>query len=461
VTLGELQRWLRELELTPSRKLGQSFLVDESLARWIVAQLRVKPEDTVIEVGPGLGALTQHLAGTCRRLVLVETDGRLARFLEDRYADRGVEVVHGDATEFDPRPFFREGGVKFIGNLPYSAGNQILRQFLDAPSPVSAAVVMVQKEVAERLVASPSSKNYGILSLMVQSRWRPQLLRTVGPGPFHPSPAVDSSILRLDPRPQGELPLHSPEIFAKLVKEGFSQRRKQLHNNLKLEPARAADVFERLGVKTSVRAEELDLEQWCRLSDALEPHPCAGLGPSAAEPLEVVDADDEVLEVLPRAEIHAQGLRHRAVHVFLFNRGGEIYLQRRSALKDTHPLRWDSSASGHVDPGESYHDCAVRELWEELWARPRGEVEEVARLSASAETDEEFIRVFIARAKGKIRVHGKEVDSGRCFAPEEIESWIAARPEDFATGFRTCFRAWREAGSPLPPDSGLDSVPTR
>jgi len=143
-------------------------------------------------------------------------------------------------------------------------------------------------------------------------------------------------------------------------------------------------------------------------------------------------------------------LRHRAVHVFLFDRRGELYLQRRSALKDTHPLRWDSSASGHVDLGESYLACAVRELWEELWVRPRGEVLEAAALPASPETDEEFVRVFVARAQGKIRVHGKEIDAGRTFPVAEIEAWIAERPEDFATGFRACFRAWQEAGSPVP-----------
>ena len=136
VNLTDLQTQLRRLDLTPSRKLGQSFLVDESISSWIAAQLQVKPDDCVIEVGPGFGALTQHLVGKCRRLILVEADGRLARFLEEKYGPLGVEVVHGDATEYDVRPLFREGSVKFIGNLPYSVGNAILSRFLDAPSPV-------------------------------------------------------------------------------------------------------------------------------------------------------------------------------------------------------------------------------------------------------------------------------------------------------------------------------------
>ena len=210
---------------------------------------------------------------------------------------------------------------------------------------------------------------------------------------------------------------------------------------------KADEVFAALDCKASVRAEELSLPQWVRLSNLLDPHPCGDLPPSADEPLEVVTENDEVLELLPRREIHQQKLRHRAVHVFLQNKSGEIYMQLRSHRKDTHPGKWDSSASGHVDPGETYHDCAVRELWEELWIAPKGDLTRVARLSASAATDEEFIEVFLAETKGKIRVHGKEIDSGRWFSPEQIEEWIEKRPQDFATGCITCFRAWR-AGLP-------------
>lgn len=444
MTLSELQDNLRQFDLTPSRKLGQSFLVDENISRWIASQLQLKPDDCVVEVGPGFGALTEHIAGKCRRLILVEKDGRLAEFLSEKYGPLGVEVVHADATEYDVRPLFLEGGVKLIGNLPYSCGNEILRRFLDAPSPVHEAVIMVQKEVADRFVAEPRTKDYGVLSLMLQERWRPTLLRTIGPGPFHPRPAVDSSILRFDRRPGEELPLHSPEVFSSTVKQGFSQRRKQLPNNLPVEKERAGVILESMGLKPTVRAEELTLAQWVELSNQLEPHPCSALPPAVTELLEVVDEQDQVLEQLPRGEIHERELLHRAVHVFLQNKKGEIYLQLRSRLKDTHPEKWDSSASGHVDPGESYLACAEREMWEEVWVRPKGEIAKVARLDASKATDQEFIEVFLATPKGKIRVHGKEVDSGRYFSIEQIEEWIERRPEDFATGFRTCFRAWRD-----------------
>lgn len=423
--------------------MGQSFLVDDALARWIATQLRVGPEDCVVEVGPGCGALTEHLAGKCRRLVLIEADGRLAEFLKQRYGPLGAEVFHADATSFDVRPLFLEGGVKFIGNLPYSVGNAILERFLDAPSPVSEAVVMVQKEVADRFVAVPGTKDYGVLSLMLQRAWRVASLRTVGPELFHPRPAVDSSIVRFDPRSPGELAPHSPEVLRDLVKRGFSRRRKQLHNNLPFEKDCVEGAFGAMGLRTSVRAEELSLDQWIELSNRLEPHPCSGLPPSATESLDAVDENDQVVATLPRREIHAAKRLHRAVHVFVRNKAGEIYLQFRSHLKDSHPRKWDSSASGHVDPGESYHDCAVREMWEEIWVEPKGDIARVARIPASEATDLEFIEVFLAEAKGRIRIHGKEVESGRWFSPEFIERWIEERPQDFATGFVTCFRAWR------------------
>jgi 16S rRNA (adenine1518-N6/adenine1519-N6)-dimethyltransferase len=443
LNLSELQGLLKRYELTPSRKLGQSFLVDTSVSQWIASQLEVGPDDCVIEVGPGFGALTEHLVGKCRRLILVEADGRLAKFLSEKYGPLGVEVVHADATEYDVRPLFLEGSVKFIGNLPYSVGNTILERFLDAPSPVNEAIIMVQKEVADRFVAEPRSKDYGVLTLMLQERWRIAKLRTVGPELFHPRPAVDSTIVRFVPRPPGELAPHSPEIYREVVKRGFSQRRKQLHNNLQLEKEKAGDVFGAMGLLPSARAEELSLEQWVDLSNLLDPHPCSLLPPAATESLDVVDENDVVINPLPRREIHAGKHLHRAVHVFVRNKLGEIYLQFRSYLKDTHGLKWDSSASGHVDPGESYHDCAVREMWEEIWVEPKGELVRIARMDASEATDLEFIEVFLGEAKGRLRIHGKEVDSGRWFSPAFIEEWIGKRPQDFATGFITCFKAWR------------------
>ncbi len=206
MNLSELQGLLKRFDLTPSRKLGQSFLVDTAASQWIASQLRVGPMTASSRSAPASVPSPSTSPEKCRRLILVEADGRLARYLAEKYGPLGVEVIHADATEYDVRPLFLEGSVKFIGNLPYSVGNTILERFLDAPSPVGEAIIMVQKEVADRFVAEPRSKDYGVLTLMLQERWRISKLRTVGPELFHPRPAVDSTIVRFDPPPSRRTP---------------------------------------------------------------------------------------------------------------------------------------------------------------------------------------------------------------------------------------------------------------
>lgn len=438
-----LQKQLKRLGVVPNRVLGQNFLTDVPTARGIVDALELAPDDVVIEAGPGLGALTDHLAGRCRRLVLLEKDPKLAGWLRRRHAGQPeIEVVEGDAAAYDFRPLFREGPVKFIGNLPYSGATEILLHFLRPPTPVARAVVMVQREVAERLCAGPGSKAYGVLSLLLQFHWRPELLRVIGGELFHPVPEVESGIIRFEPRPADSLAPHCPAQVEDLVRRGFSQRRKQLHNNLALD----RDTWDRaagsLNLPLTVRGEALTLEQWIALANELDTHPCARAGGTNPDEIfDVVDENDEVAGQRRRAEVHAEKLLHRAVHVFLFNAAGELYLQQRSALKDTHKLKWDSSASGHLDAGEGYEDSARRELWEELMCRPRRPLERLAKLSASPATDQEFVEIYRAESKGRPRVHTSEILAGAFFPPAEIARWIEARPQDFARGFIACFRA--------------------
>lgn len=446
MNVSELRNYLDQLDLQPSRKLGQNFLVDENTSKWIAGRLGAGPDTTVVEVGPGFGALTAHLVGKVGKLILVEKDGRLAGFLRDRYRSDRVEVRHEDATQFDVRTLFPGGPVRFLGNLPYSTGSEIMRVFLDAPTPVEHAVVMLQKEVADRLCAVPRTKSYGMISVVMQSRWKIDTIKTVGPQLFHPRPEVDSSIIQLTPRGEDELPRYSPETFVRVVKQGFSQRRKQLHNNLPVEREEWAGICRDLGLSDSVRAEELSVEDWVKLSNRIEPHPCHDLPPSSGEPLDYVDENDAVLGQMTRREIHEKGAMHRAVHVFVFNRSGELYLQLRSRFKDTHAGKCDSSASGHVDPGEGYRECGERELKEELGVEAKGDLERIVRLEAGSDTDQEFVEVFRAEVKGKIRVHTSEIHSGRFFPVELIDDWIEKRPEDFATGFKTCYRAWKAQG---------------
>ena len=139
--------------------------------------------------------------------------------------------------------------------------------------------------------------------------------------------------------------------------------------------------------------------------------------------------------------VHEQDLLHRAIHAFIFNKRGEVFLQKRSRLKDTHPGAWDSSAAGHLDSGEDYEDCAVRELEEEAGQR-EVDLRRVAVLPPTAETGWEFVHLFELRQKGPVRFPCSEVEAGLWLSPDEVNLWIERRPGDFASGFLSCWRAW-------------------
>jgi len=161
------------------------------------------------------------------------------------------------------------------------------------------------------------------------------------------------------------------------------------------------------------------------------------------EIFDVVNERDEVIDRKPRSEVHRLGLLHRAVHVLVFNSLGQVFLQKRSMTKDKSPGLWDSSASGHLDCGEAYDACAVRELWEEIGLQLPVCPERLFRIAAGPETDQEFVWVYRCEAEGPFALNPEEIERGGWFAPEEITRWIADRPEDFAGAFRFI---WKKAG---------------
>ncbi|HEY3897807.1 MAG TPA: 16S rRNA (adenine(1518)-N(6)/adenine(1519)-N(6))-dimethyltransferase RsmA [Chthoniobacter sp.] len=446
--LSTIQTSLSQLGMQPTRSLGQNFLHDQNLADWIVAQLGIKPDDSWVELGPGLGALTEFALARSPHGLVIEKDGRLAGFLQERFP--GLEVVHGDAGEYDVRELFARGPVKVLGNLPYYISSQILFAFTGEPSPVSALIFTLQKELAERLSAEPWTKAYGALTLLVGRRWRVQYLRTLPASVFMPVPKVESAVVLLTPRPAGEVPSCDGERFTRLVKQGFAQRRKQLRKNLAEQHFDWPALCAHLGVEETTRAEELSLEQWIALTN-FATH--SGAPPASDSPthlaaqdvhgeiFDVVDADDRVTGQLSRHEVHRQRLLHRAVHIFVFNARGDLFLQRRSRWKDTHPLRWDSSAAGHVNAGQTYAETAPREVEEELGVSAA--VEEIASLPPSKTTGWEHVRLYRAQHDGPFHLNPAELDGGGFFTLEQIERWTTARPQDFATGFLECWRVFR------------------
>jgi len=439
MTGHEIRETLLHAGVVPNRQLGQNFLVDPNCARWIVSNLEITPDDAIVEVGPGTGSLTEHLVGQVRKLILIEFDAKLAEMLKARYAnDPSVEVHHEDAVKFDVRTLFKHRPLKFLGNLPYSCGGAILKNLLTRPHPFERAVIMLQKEVIDRLCALPRTKSYGTLTLRIQSGWEVKSLRTVPPEAFFPRPQIDSSVAVLRPRTKDVLPFDD-RLFDELLRRGFAQRRKQMRKQMPETPD-WEQVADEIGVPVAARAEELSLDHWIALARAYNPHPLKDIPQKDGEIFDVVDEDDRVTGQATRAEVHAKGLLHRAVHVFVMNRRGDLLMQRRSMLKDAHPGVWDSSVSGHLDSGETYPVAAIRELEEEMGIT--GCIpEELAVIGPSAATGWEHVRLYRCRHHGSIRYPCSEIDTAAWFPLEELKAWIGARPEDFASGFLECWKA--------------------
>jgi len=441
VTGHEIRDALEAAGVMPSRQLGQNFLCDPNMARWITDQLDAGPEDTIVEVGPGTGALTEHLVGRVRRIVLVEFDSRLAAYLKGRFANEpSVEVHHADGAKFDSRVLWKHRAVKFLGNLPYSSGGAILRNFLGRPNPFERAVIMLQKEVIDRLCAGPKTKDYGVLTLRVQSEWEVKSLRTVPPEAFHPRPQIDSSVAVLTPRGK-QFPAFDARRFDEMIRRGFAQRRKQMGKQMPENPP-WEEVHTALGVAATARGEELSLAQWIELARVYDDHPLRDVPQRGEEIFDVVDANDQVTGQATRKEVHEKNLLHRAVHVFAVNRHGELLLQKRSRFKDAHPEVWDSSVAGHLDAGEDYASAAIRELEEEMGITDVP-VQEVGSLLPSQATGWEHVRLYYCRWDGTPRFPCAEVEAAMWMRPDELDQWITARPQDFASGFLECWKLSR------------------
>ena len=195
MTRTEIQHALSLLGTRPRQSLGQNFLHDKNLARWIVAQLRLEPGDHVVEIGPGLGALTGLLARDDVLLTLLEKDLRMVEWLRERIGSGRVELFHIDALDFDLRRLYGTGPVKIIGNLPYYISTPLIAKYTSALSPASMLVLTLQQEVAERLVAQPRTKQFGAMTVCASRRWNIRRAKKLPPSVFHPKPQVFSSVV--------------------------------------------------------------------------------------------------------------------------------------------------------------------------------------------------------------------------------------------------------------------------
>jgi 16S rRNA (adenine1518-N6/adenine1519-N6)-dimethyltransferase len=262
----------------PSRakkSLGQHFLVDRRILSRIVGAADLSETDTVVEIGPGRGLLTGELSAKAGRLVTVELDRDLASALSAKYeALPHVTVICADGREIDIGSLAGESSYKFVANLPYYAASPIIRRFLEATHSPEIMVVMVQREVAERMTASPG--HMSLLSVAIQLYGVPKIVCKVPPGAFRPPPKVSSAVLRIDVHPRPILELESETEFFKVVRAGFSAPRKQLRNTLiqglSMEPGRSEKVLATAGIDPTRRPQTLDLADWGRIYEAFSEH---------------------------------------------------------------------------------------------------------------------------------------------------------------------------------------------
>jgi 16S rRNA (adenine1518-N6/adenine1519-N6)-dimethyltransferase len=258
----------------------------------------------------------------------------------------------------------------------------------------------------------------------------------VPPEAFHPRPQIDSSVALLLPRGD-ELPAFDARRFDELIRRGFAQRRKQMGKHMPESPP-WDEACVAIGAAATARAEELSLEQWIGLARLYDDHPLRDVPQRGEEVFDVVDEADAVTGQATRREVHERKLLHRAVHVFVVNRHGELLLQKRSRFKDAHPGVWDSSVAGHLDAGEDYAAAALRELEEEMGIHGV-EVREIGRIPPCEGTGWEHVRLFLTRWDGVPRFPCAEVEAALWMKADELAAWISARPADFASGFLECW----------------------
>jgi 16S rRNA (adenine1518-N6/adenine1519-N6)-dimethyltransferase len=276
----DVRRLLREFDIQPRKSLGQNFLVDGRALERIVEAAELRPEDIVLEIGPGLGRLTRLLAAKAERVIAIELDQRLVEVLKQTLADlSNVEITHGDILELNPADLLEQHRVspqyKVVANLPYYITSAILRHLLTAKVRPKLMVVTVQLEVARRITAEPGDMS--LLAVSVQFYGRPRIVTRIKASAFYPSPQVDSAVVRidLDDHPfvevdNAESPSTSSGLrFFEVVRAGFAQRRKQLRNALSAELAlpasEVAQALRGVGVNPKRRAQTLSVEEWVKV----------------------------------------------------------------------------------------------------------------------------------------------------------------------------------------------------
>jgi 16S rRNA (adenine1518-N6/adenine1519-N6)-dimethyltransferase len=269
---------LQKYQFNFQKKFGQNFLIDEHVLDKIIDAAQIKETDCVLEIGPGIGTMTQHLAERAGKVICVEIDNNLIPILEDTLSSySNVKVVHGDVLKIDLKELIDLEGenrpLKVVANLPYYITTPIIMGLFESDLPLEGITVMVQKEVAMRMKAEPSSKDYGALSLAVQYYSNPSIAANVPPNCFIPRPKVGSAVIHLQRYKEPPVQVNDEKLMFRLIRASFNQRRKTLVNSLKNSPELSfskeeiVQVLQANGLSETIRGEALSLEQFAALSN--------------------------------------------------------------------------------------------------------------------------------------------------------------------------------------------------
>lgn len=270
--LSEMKQILEAGDLRLTKSLGQHFLHDGNQLRRIVAAAELQPMDKVLEIGPGLGPLTEALVKQAGQVLAIEKDRRLFELLQQRFADqRNLTLLHDDALEYLKREPSDWSGWKLVANLPYSVASPLLVELAKAPRCPERMVATVQLEVGRRIVAQPGTPDYGLMSLLLQLRYEPAGWFKIPSSCFHPPPEVDSACITLARRLQPLLCAEHTPVFERIIKRAFSQRRKMMLKLLKQDwPAEVlAGAFAQVGLPGQIRAEAVTLKQFVEVTRIL------------------------------------------------------------------------------------------------------------------------------------------------------------------------------------------------
>jgi len=267
---SEIKNLLSKYNAKPSKGLGQNFLIDRNILNKITEAADIKPGDIILEVGPGIGVLTIELARKATQVIAVEKDGLMTEILKETLAGyKNVEIIHGDALSLDARTYkLNAKTYKLVANIPYYITSPLIRKFLELDNQPQDIILMVQKEVAQRICAKPP--NMSLLAVSVQFYAEPKIVSYVSKNCFYPAPKIDSAIIKI--HPGGQFNGANPDLFFKVAKAGFSHPRKQLAGNLatglKIKKEEAEKILLANKIDPKQRAETLSIEDWINLTKA-------------------------------------------------------------------------------------------------------------------------------------------------------------------------------------------------